>query len=214
MSDETDSDEELFPDYEPADDDGDPFAELADAAPEAADAQDGSRPDPPTNPQPESSTASDDLQPDAPDTPVESQPEPSTTPDDPQPEPTAETAQTADPDDPFGSFPGAEDTDEDLFEAFESPDVEEIDPDAVWDSLATADDDEMPEFDGRVYYQVSKHKFCERCEYFSEPPDTECTYDGAAIIEFLDMETVELLNCPVVAQKRKLEENVNKLGSE
>ncbi|WP_136716269.1 hypothetical protein [Halorientalis salina] len=124
----------------------------------------------------------------------------------------------ADPtDDPFASFSGAggrTGTDEDPFGSFESAGVDEIDPDVVWEALSAAEEEGMPEFDEKVYYEVSKHSFCERCEYFSSPPECTCTYDGAAIVEFLDMETVRLLNCPVVAEQRELEESVGKIGSD
>lgn len=118
-------------------------------------------------------------------------------------------------DDPLTSLTGGASTSgDDPFEAFESAGVEEIDPDGVWESLAAAEEDEMPDFEGKTFYEVSKHRFCERCEFFSEPPDTECTYEGAAIVEFLDMETVRLLNCPVVAEQRALEEGGTEIGSQ
>jgi len=103
-------------------------------------------------------------------------------------------ASGSDADDPFG--------------AFESAGVDGVDPDEIWESLSAAEDDDMPEFDSKTFYEVSKHRFCERCEYFTEPPETSCSYEGAAIVEFLDMETVRLLNCPIVREQRKLEESV------
>ena len=118
-------------------------------------------------------------------------------------------------DDPFAAFRDpsrSSDPDDDPFGAFEPEGVDEVDPDLVWEALSSSDEDGMPEFDEKVYYEVSKHKYCERCEYFSGPPETTCTYDGAAIVEFLDMETVRLLNCPIVAEQRELEENVSNLG--
>jgi hypothetical protein len=130
----------------------------------------------------------------------------------------AATPDATDGDDPFGSFEGTAGRsgdvgDDDPFGAFESVDVEGADPDTVWAELATAEAGETPEFDEKVFYEVSKHSFCENCEYFSAPPDVECTYDGAAIVEFMDMEQVRLLNCPVVAEQRALEQGVNDIGS-
>jgi len=114
-------------------------------------------------------------------------------------------------DDPFEEFDPPEDEDPfeafEAVEAFEPADVDGIDPDAIWDDLTTADDEEAPTIEEDVYDDVSKHTFCEQCEYFSRPPDVGCTYEGAAIVEFLDMETVRLLNCPIVAEKRELEES-------
>ncbi|MFC6757724.1 MULTISPECIES: hypothetical protein [Haloarcula] len=88
--------------------------------------------------------------------------------------------------------------------AFESVDVESVDADEVWESL-----DEEPEtktVEGTRYTDVSKHRFCEQCEFFSSPPNAHCTHEEAEIIEYLDMETVRLLNCPVVAEQRELED--------
>jgi len=126
---------------------------------------------------------------------------------DPAAEPT-EPGDTPD-DDPFDSFSDATGED-DPFEAFESAGVDEIDPDAVWDSLADADGGDDAE--EKVFSEVSKHRFCERCEHFTGPPEVDCTYEGAAIVEFLDMETVRLLDCPVVAEQRALEGDDTALG--
>lgn len=113
-------------------------------------------------------------------------------------------------DDPFDSFSDA--TGEDNpFEAFESAGVDEIDPDAVWDSLADMDGTDG-DAEEQVFSEVSKHRFCERCEHFTGPPEVNCTYEGAAIVEFLDMETVRLLNCPIVAEQRALEGDGTTLG--
>lgn len=107
-------------------------------------------------------------------------------------------------DDPFS---GMDDRDGDPFgggeSAFEAVDVETVDEDEVWASLSQ-DTSTSPEQSKR-YAEVSKHRFCEQCEYFSEPPAAHCTHDEAEIVEYLDMETVRLLNCPVVAEQREIE---------
>lgn len=91
--------------------------------------------------------------------------------------------------------------------AFERMDVDDLDLDAVWEDLsAAAAQGSVTERDGSVYAEVSKHRFCEQCEFFSEPPDATCTHDGTQIVEFLDMETVRVLDCPVVEERRALEE--------
>ncbi|WP_254279114.1 hypothetical protein [Haloarcula marina] len=85
---------------------------------------------------------------------------------------------------------------------FESVDVESVDADEVWASL---DEDAPTDSEGESRYaEVSKHRYCEQCEYFSAPPDVHCTKDGTEIVEFLDVETVKLLDCPVVAEQREL----------
>lgn len=95
---------------------------------------------------------------------------------------------------------------------FERVDSGSTDPDQVWeritgeDDAEGGDDDDTPMPDDGRYSEVSKHTFCERCEHFSPPPNVTCTHDTAEIIEFLDMETVRLLDCPVVAEREELEQ--------
>ena len=109
------------------------------------------------------------------------------------------------PDDPFS---GMDERGEDPFgsgeSAFERVDVDHIDADKVWAEIA-ADDDSETTPDSR-YAEVSKHRYCEQCEHFSEPPNAHCTNDGTEIMEFLDMETVRLLDCPVVAEQHEIED--------
>lgn len=92
--------------------------------------------------------------------------------------------------------------------AFERVDIGSADPDQVWESITGEDDADEPAQlpdEGR-YSEVSKHRYCEHCEYFSSPPDVSCSHETAEIIEFLDVETVRLLNCPVVAERQALEQ--------
>ncbi|MDS0222518.1 hypothetical protein NDI54_14330 [Haloarcula sp. S1AR25-5A] len=113
-------------------------------------------------------------------------------------------ASTTDPEDPFS---GMDDPSENPFgsgeSAFERVDVDHIDADKVWAEIAEDDDGEDPS-ESR-YAEVSKHRYCEQCEHFSAPPNAHCTNDGTEIMEFLDMETVRLLNCPVVAEQHEIE---------
>ncbi|MBX0295051.1 hypothetical protein [Haloarcula nitratireducens] len=95
--------------------------------------------------------------------------------------------------DPFGAGEGV----------FEAVDVGSVDADEVWASLA--EDGDGRETAGVTRYaDVSKHRYCERCEHFSGPPEVGCTREDTEIVEFLDMETVRLLDCPVVAEQRRL----------
>ena len=93
---------------------------------------------------------------------------------------------------------------------FERVDSGGVDPDQVWASITGEDGDndgttEPSVPDDSRYSDVSKHRFCEQCEHFSPPPDVSCGHHTAEIIEFLDMETVRLLDCPVVAEREELE---------
>ncbi len=87
-------------------------------------------------------------------------------------------------------------------EVFERQEVGEVDPDEVWEALEATE--RVGSEEGRRYAEVSKHTYCEHCEWFSEPPEVSCTHEGTEIVEFLDMETVRLLNCPVVEERRAL----------
>ena len=121
--------------------------------------------------------------------------------DDPFTEDAPNAGDTTDP------FSGMDDREGDPFgggeSAFEAVDVEGLDAEEVWATLDA--DDDRPSGTGKRYVDVSKHRFCEQCEHFAEPPAAHCTHGEAEIIEHLDMETVRLLNCPIVAQQRELE---------
>lgn len=108
-------------------------------------------------------------------------------------------------------FPGTDDREGDPFEdaesAFERMEVGDLDADSVWETLDEARiRGSVTERQGRTYAEVSKHRFCEQCEYFSEPPEIACAHEGTEIVEFLDMETVRVVDCPVVAERRELED--------
>jgi hypothetical protein len=110
--------------------------------------------------------------------------------------------------DPFDGFEGREgdpfEGDESTFERVE---VEGVDEDAVWESLGEDGDDQQvdPDPDAGRYAEVSKHAYCEQCEFLSEPPEVRCTHEEAEIVEFLDMETVRVSDCPIVEERLELE---------
>jgi hypothetical protein len=99
--------------------------------------------------------------------------------------------------------------------AFERAGVEGIDPDEVWDRLTAepdgdeADDGEgfPPDDDEDDVVTVSKHSYCEGCEHFSSPPDVTCTHEGTEILEFVGVDDVRVSNCPVVEERRELEDD-------
>jgi hypothetical protein len=108
-------------------------------------------------------------------------------------------------DDPFGEPDPRGDPFESGENVFERQEVGEVDPDAVWERLSELEGGSVTERGESTYAEVSKHSYCEGCEYFSAPPEVACTHEEAEIVEFLDMDTVRLLNCPVVAERRQLE---------
>lgn len=105
--------------------------------------------------------------------------------------------------DPFTGMDGRDGDPFDGETLFESVDIDEVDVEEVWAEL-NEESDTTPSETNR-YTDVSKHRFCEQCEFFAEPPAAHCTHEEAEIVEYLDMETVRLLNCPIVAEQRQLE---------
>ncbi|MFC7059689.1 hypothetical protein [Halovenus salina] len=89
---------------------------------------------------------------------------------------------------------------------FEERETEGIDPDTVWQDLASADARGAAGEYERTFAEVSKHAYCEQCEHFSPPPDVACAHEGTDIVEFLDMETVRVVDCPIVAEREELQE--------
>lgn len=117
-------------------------------------------------------------------------------------------------------LPQGPDTDEDPFREFDEPttdpfgdgestfagtEVGEIDDDGVWERMESTDS-EAEAVPGKRYVDVNKHSYCETCEHFSEPPDVSCSHEGTEILEFGDMETVRVVDCPIVAERKALED--------
>ncbi|MFB6117833.1 hypothetical protein [Halosegnis sp.] len=48
---------------------------------------------------------------------------------------------------------------------------------------------------------VPKSQYCERCDYFSEPPTVACTHEGTAIHELVNTDHLLVTDCPVVAER-------------
>jgi len=100
----------------------------------------------------------------------------------------------------------------DLTEGFEDDPFEGGDWDAsgtdesVWEDLSAESEIEIEEEEsGRRVSEVNKHSFCEQCEYFTKPPEISCTHDGTEIMEFIDVETVRVADCPIVEERERLE---------
>ena len=89
---------------------------------------------------------------------------------------------------------------------FAEVDLGDVDEDEVWDLLSDAQArGSVADVRDRTYAEGSKHSYCERCEYFTGPPSADCTHNGTEILEFVDMETVRVVDCPIVAERRQLE---------
>lgn len=97
--------------------------------------------------------------------------------------------------------------------AFQHVDVGDVDEDDVWEAISEAQDrGSVADAGKRTYAEVSKHRFCEACEHFTGPPAVSCTHEEAEILEFLDMETVRLVDCPIVEERRELQRGENPDG--
>lgn len=103
-----------------------------------------------------------------------------------------------------------DDPDDDLTEAFEAVDVDEVDTDDLWDAVfeehdtagaataSTAGPDPEPQATATAEYTVPKHEYCQRCPHFSDPPETACTHEGTDIVEVVTVERFRVRNCPMV----------------
>lgn len=94
-------------------------------------------------------------------------------------------------------------------ELFESVRVDELDTGDVWTSLVDADGDEehvgvggdaepVDASDGVADYVVPKASYCQRCEFFGDPPELSCSHEGTAIVEVADTDHFLVRNCPMV----------------
>ena len=121
------------------------------------------------------------------------------TPDDPFAE--LDDVEGSRPDDPFAELddPGADDF-------FEKMDAPAIDDESVWEAVIAGEDDtdEGPEGNGAEAV-VPKEQYCKKCEHFSDPPDIACTNPGTEIVELVGIDSFRLRNCPVVAERGRVE---------
>lgn len=105
--------------------------------------------------------------------------------------------------DPFTDLEVTDVDDPDLWDELEEGDTAEVDGD-LFDRLAEENPTQAVEpevlTDGETAV-VPKSKYCNRCEYFTAPPEVRCTHPGTTIAEVVDAEHFEVRNCPVVAER-------------
>lgn len=101
-------------------------------------------------------------------------------------------------------------TESERSELFEEVDVGDIDAEAVWDAvveegmppeeaLGAVSEAEPAEPTGTPdEHVIDKREYCQRCEFFSEPPDVACTNEGTEIVELVDNDHFRVRNCPKV----------------
>lgn len=119
--------------------------------------------------------------------------------------------------DPFAEV-GDDDTaaDVDSAELFEEVEVGDIDGEAIWDAIVEGDADaeellgEEPRLESESEptvepteapdeHVIEKREYCQRCEFFTEPPEATCTNDGTEIVELVDNDHFRVRDCPKVA---------------
>ncbi|WP_181686899.1 hypothetical protein [Halorhabdus salina] len=109
-------------------------------------------------------------------------------------------------DDPFDRF-GVDRREADPFEQLgeRSEPVDAEQDSEMWETLSRSEAEPETEKQGqRRFAEVSKHSYCEQCDYFSDPPEVACSNEGTDIIEFVDSETVRVADCPIVAEREEL----------
>ncbi|MFB6303899.1 MAG: hypothetical protein ABEH47_01935 [Haloferacaceae archaeon] len=98
---------------------------------------------------------------------------------------------------------------------FEAMEVDSIHEEAVWESLESEEPEvtDQPEVGsggeaervesedehgGPPEHVVQKTAYCQRCRFFSDPPDVRCTHEGTSIVEVVDSERFRVRGCPMV----------------
>lgn len=117
----------------------------------------------------------------------------------------AEAGSERDGEDPFAELDAeASDGAADDTGAFESVDVDPVEAEDVWASLA--DDAERPEMslEGDAEsladddHRVPKRQYCQRCPFLDDPPAVACTHEGTSIVAVEDADHFRVRNCPMV----------------
>ncbi|MFW5949208.1 MAG: hypothetical protein ACOCSD_06380 [Halolamina sp.] len=98
-------------------------------------------------------------------------------------------------------------------ELFEEVDVGDVDSEAVWEAVVEGDVDpgellsEEPGDDEPAAeptgttdeHVIDKREYCQRCEFFTPPPNATCTNEGTEIVELVDSGHFRVRACPKVA---------------
>jgi len=125
-------------------------------------------------------------------------------------EASADDGPRIDPDAPLGELAAdlaaaAEEDppEDDPFEAVDvgGPDAEEAWTDADGESeptTAAASVEASAVAEARDEHVVDKRAYCQRCEFFSDPPESVCTHDGTDIVEVVDADRFRVRDCPKV----------------
>lgn len=97
------------------------------------------------------------------------------------------------------------DESDDLFERQLATEDVDIDPESLWTSLdAPVSTPTGRDADADVH-RLDKRRYCQRCQFFSTPPEVRCTYEGAEIRSMEDLDRFVVSNCPVAAGEEPLQ---------
>ncbi|SEP89322.1 hypothetical protein [Natrinema salaciae] len=93
----------------------------------------------------------------------------------------------------------------DFDDLFDRRDTAEIDGERLWAQLEGDDHAEMPVPVDREIREVEKRAYCQRCDYFTAPPEVACTHEDAEILTVPTTETFRVADCPFVLEDEALE---------
>ncbi|PSQ08466.1 hypothetical protein BRC97_00965 [Halobacteriales archaeon QS_6_71_20] len=96
---------------------------------------------------------------------------------------------------------------DDESDPFEEVDVDDVDEDELWASLAGEDGGAEEATaaanavsDDRADHVVDKRQYCQRCPFLSAPPDVVCGHEGTEIVEAVDADRFRVRGCPMVTE--------------
>lgn len=85
-----------------------------------------------------------------------------------------------------------------IFEdAFTEMEVEDVDPDEVWEELDSESSTRERSGEGEQEVRTQSKSVCHGCEYFGEPPSMHCNHEGTEIRRVIDADTYEVVDCPM-----------------
>ncbi|WP_323190690.1 hypothetical protein [Halostella sp. PRR32] len=89
-------------------------------------------------------------------------------------------------------------------ELFTEEQVGEIDRESLWKQATSDDPTETVDDAVEDVREISKHSYCQGCEFFSAPPNVHCGHEGTEIREIVDLDRFRVVNCPVVREDERL----------
>ncbi|AWB28204.1 hypothetical protein [Halococcoides cellulosivorans] len=102
--------------------------------------------------------------------------------------------------DPFDRLPETPvDVTDDLLTDAPTPDGD------IWSSIGPHEEQVVETDDERDVREVPIESYCRDCPHVADPPAFTCTYEGSEILAVPSMGVVRLADCPIVAERDRLE---------